>query len=73
MVSQGVTTIINGNCGVSIAPLTVTGELPQPLGMILTQGAPLLRGKIRRRRRECTLPPRDLTFFFHGIHIRRRK
>jgi len=72
MVSPGVTTIINGYCGFSIAPLTVTGDLPQPRGMTLTQGAPRLRSNIRRRRRECALPSRNLTLFSHGIHIRRR-
>lgn len=40
MTSQGVTTIINGNCGFSIAPLTATGALPAPLDLILTEGAP---------------------------------
>lgn len=35
MISQGVTTVINGNCGFSIAPLKKTGGVPGPLRMII--------------------------------------
>lgn len=35
MTSQGVTSVINGNCGFSIAPLTKAGPLPAPLDLIL--------------------------------------
>lgn len=43
MVSQGVTTIINGNCGFSIAPLKVDAPFPAPLDIILTPGVPKFR------------------------------
>jgi N-acyl-D-amino-acid deacylase len=33
-VSQGVTTVVAGNCGVSLAPLVFTGELPAPLRLL---------------------------------------
>lgn len=37
-VSQGVTTVITGNCGVSLAPLTLAGDPPPPLDLIGGQG-----------------------------------
>ena len=40
MISQGVTTVINGNCGFSIAPLTNPGILPAPLDLILDGDRP---------------------------------
>lgn len=33
-VSQGVTTVITGNCGISIAPLAAEGPLPSPLDLL---------------------------------------
>jgi N-acyl-D-amino-acid deacylase len=33
-VSQGVTTVVTGNCGISIAPVTVTKRPPPPLDLI---------------------------------------
>ena len=33
-VSQGVTTVVAGNCGVSLAPLRLTGWPPQPLDLL---------------------------------------
>ncbi|MCC5992000.1 MAG: D-aminoacylase [Rhodobacteraceae bacterium] len=40
MTSQGVTTIINGNCGFSIAPLTAVPPFPAPLDIILSPDVP---------------------------------
>ncbi|HEY6448579.1 MAG TPA: D-aminoacylase [Acidobacteriaceae bacterium] len=33
-VSQGVTTVITGNCGISAAPVTLRGELPDPMNLL---------------------------------------
>lgn len=33
-ISQGVTTVVTGNCGVSIAPITFTGRPPPPIDLI---------------------------------------
>ena len=40
MTSQGVTSIINGNCGFSIAPLTARPPFPAPLDIILSPEVP---------------------------------
>ena len=37
-VSQGVSTVVVGNCGVSIAPLTLAGRPPAPLDLIAGEG-----------------------------------
>ncbi|GAA5075337.1 D-aminoacylase [Roseibacterium beibuensis] len=57
MTSQGVTSIINGNCGFSIAPLTARGSLPAPLGLILTAQAPRFASYGDYRRRLDDAPP----------------
>ena len=36
--SQGVTTVVVGNCGVSIAPLTLDGRAPPPLNLLADEG-----------------------------------
>ncbi len=33
-ISQGVTTIIAGNCGISAAPVTLRGQLPDPMNLL---------------------------------------
>lgn len=35
-VSQGVTTVITGNCGISAAPVTLRGRLPDPMNLLGT-------------------------------------
>jgi len=57
MTSQGVTSIINGNCGFSIAPLTAKGALPAPLDLILTADAPRFASYGEYRRRLDDAPP----------------
>src|ERR1700738_4144390 len=32
--SQGVTTVIVGNCGISAAPVRLTGDLPEPMNLL---------------------------------------
>lgn len=36
-ISQGITTVIVGNCGISASPVTLTGDLPDPMNLL---GAP---------------------------------
>ena len=57
VVSQGVTTIVNGNCGFSIAPLAAPDPLPQPLGLILSEGGPRFASFAAYRDRLAAEPP----------------
>ena len=38
--SQGVTTVVCGNCGVSLAPLTLTGPPPPPMDLVVDGNGP---------------------------------
>lgn len=57
MVSQGVTTIINGNCGFSIAPLRAAPPFPAPLDIILTADVPRFASFAEYRARLDAEPP----------------
>jgi len=37
-VSQGVTTVVAGNCGISLAPLVMDGRAPEPLDLVGQEG-----------------------------------
>lgn len=57
MTSQGVTTIINGNCGFSIAPLSRSGPLPAPMDIILGADLPRFASYAAYRARLDGAPP----------------
>ncbi|MGU4703874.1 amidohydrolase family protein, partial [Burkholderia cepacia] len=38
-ISQGVTTVIVGNCGISASPVTLAGDPPDPMNLLGERGA----------------------------------
>lgn len=57
VVSQGVTSIINGNCGFSIAPLRTGDALPDPMGMLFGKTPPVFARFADYRARLESEPP----------------
>ncbi len=67
-ISQGVTTVVAGNCGISLAPVTFDGDPPAPMNLLGGKEAyrvPALRrlrqGGRRRRCRRSTSPRSSAT------------